>query len=187
MTFHRCVKLNKFSKEKAITFTPPDGEFQLMSYVISNNLATPFKVITFYSKNEGGIEIKIKLKASFPQNFTGQNIILGIPVPIGCEKANLNTGVGKAKLEPNQNLIFWRIKKLQGQREAMMRVYLNTDTELNDNSWRKTPLNLEFQIPMWTSSGISVSFLKVVESSGYKSHKWIRYLSESGEYSFRSK
>jgi AP-2 complex subunit mu-1 len=69
----------------------------------------------------------------------------------------------------------------------MMRAYLMTEDELNDNAWRKTPLSLEFQVPMWTSSGISVSFLKVVESSGYKSHKWIRYLSESGEYSFRSK
>jgi hypothetical protein len=37
-----------------------------MSYVISNNVAVPFKVISFYSKSEGGIEIKIKLKACFP-------------------------------------------------------------------------------------------------------------------------
>lgn len=66
MNFHRCVKLNKFSKEKAITFTPPDGEFQLMSYVISNNIVSPFKVITFYQKNQEGIEIKIKLKSVFP-------------------------------------------------------------------------------------------------------------------------
>lgn len=42
-----------------------------MSYVISNSIATPFKVITFYSKSEGGIEIKVKLKALFPQNYTG--------------------------------------------------------------------------------------------------------------------
>jgi hypothetical protein len=37
-----------------------------MSYVISNSVAVPFKVITFYSKSEGGIEIKVKVKACFP-------------------------------------------------------------------------------------------------------------------------
>lgn len=144
MNFHRCVKLNKFSKEKAITFTPPDGEFQLMSYVITNSIVAPFKLITFYSKNESSVEIKLKLKATFPSNFTAQNIILKLPVPQDCDKANFNTGVGKAKLETNQNLIFWRIKKLQGQREAMIRVYLNSSSELAENSWRKIPLNLEF-------------------------------------------
>lgn len=38
MNFHRCVKLNKFNAERAITFTPPDGEFVLMNYSIISNI-----------------------------------------------------------------------------------------------------------------------------------------------------
>ena len=30
--FHQCVKLGKFNKERAITFIPPDGQFELMTY-----------------------------------------------------------------------------------------------------------------------------------------------------------
>lgn len=71
MNFHWCVKLNKFNAERAITFTPPDGEFILMSYSIINNIQIPFKLITFYSKVENGIEIKLKLRTLFPSSITG--------------------------------------------------------------------------------------------------------------------
>lgn len=30
--FHQCVRLNKFDTERLITFIPPDGDFELMSY-----------------------------------------------------------------------------------------------------------------------------------------------------------
>ena len=33
--FHQCVKLSKFETEHAISFIPPDGEYELMRYVIS--------------------------------------------------------------------------------------------------------------------------------------------------------
>lgn len=70
LKFHRCVKLNKFNKERAITFMPPDGEFILMNYIISANISVPFKIISFFSKNQDTVEIKIKLKASFDKYFT---------------------------------------------------------------------------------------------------------------------
>lgn len=31
--FHQCVKLSKFETEHAISFIPPDGEFELMRLV----------------------------------------------------------------------------------------------------------------------------------------------------------
>jgi AP-2 complex subunit mu-1 len=42
-TFHRCVRLSKFDTERTITFIPPDGEFDLMSYRV-NTPAQPFKL-----------------------------------------------------------------------------------------------------------------------------------------------
>lgn len=158
-----------------------------MNYSITNNIQLPFKLISFYSKIENGLEIKIKLKSLFPQTITGQNVIVQIPVPANSEKPVINSGVGKAKLEPEKSFIVWRIKKFQGQKEALLRVYLNTELDVNESSWRNKPINIEFQIAMWTSSGVTVNFLRVVESSGYKTHKWIRYFTNSGDYSIRTK
>jgi hypothetical protein len=83
--------------------------------------------------------------------------------------------------------VIWRIKKLQGQKEALLRISINSDIDINDPLWRNRPIQIQFEVPMWTSSGVAVNFLKVVESEGYKTHKWIRYLSQSGDYSIRTK
>jgi hypothetical protein len=110
-----------------------------------------------------------------------------IPVPANILKINTSAGLGKAKLVPSQNEVAWRIKKIQGEKEALLRVYLNVQSDWNIVDWKKPPITLKFHIPTWTSSGVTVNFLKVIESSGYKVHKWIRYLTSSGEYSFRYK
>lgn len=33
--FHQCVRLSRFESERTISFIPPDGEFELMSYRLS--------------------------------------------------------------------------------------------------------------------------------------------------------
>ena len=38
LQFHQCVRLHKFSSEKVIEFTPPDGEFELVKYRVSDNV-----------------------------------------------------------------------------------------------------------------------------------------------------
>lgn len=44
INFHQCVKLSKYDQDKAITFTPPDKKFDLLTYRISEYQA-PFKLI----------------------------------------------------------------------------------------------------------------------------------------------
>ena len=36
--FHQCVRLNKFESERNISFIPPDGEFELMSYRLDTHV-----------------------------------------------------------------------------------------------------------------------------------------------------
>lgn len=36
--FHQCVRLNKFESERNITFIPPDGEFELMTYRLDTHV-----------------------------------------------------------------------------------------------------------------------------------------------------
>ena len=183
--FDQCVKLSKFDKERAITFIPPDGEFTLMNYRISDNINIPFKVVCLFQQNENKFEYRIKLSAEFEKTYTAQNVELLIPVPNNLIKKSTNAGVGKAKYDEKKNGIVWRLKKFQGGKTALLRVDLEVSKEWDDNNWSKPPLSLNFQIPMFTSSGVIVAFLKVVEKSGYKAHKWIRYLTKAGEYTTR--
>ena len=49
----------------------------------------------------------------------------------------------------------------------------------------KPPLTVDFQVPMFTSSGLQVRSLKVYERSNYPTVKWVRYVTRSGSYAIR--
>lgn len=44
---------------------------------------------------------------------------------------------------------------------------------------------MDFQVLMFTSSGLTVQYLKVFEKSGYPSVKWVRYYTKAASYQFR--
>ena len=52
-------------------------------------------------------------------------------------------------------------------------------------TWSRPPVSMDFQVLMFTSSGLAVQYLKVFEKSNYKSVKWVRYYTKAGSYQFR--
>lgn len=62
LTFHQCVKLTKFDSERAISFVPPDGEFELMKYRTTENIIQPFKVTPLIKEVGNMLDITIALK-----------------------------------------------------------------------------------------------------------------------------
>jgi len=44
---------------------------------------------------------------------------------------------------------------------------------------------MDFQVLMFTASGLLVRFLKVFEKSNYQSVKWVRYMTKAGSYQIR--
>lgn len=53
-------------------------------------------------------------------------------------------------------------------------------------AWSRPPISVDFQVLMFTASGLMVRFLKVFEKSGYNSVKWVRYLTKAnGTYQIR--
>ncbi|CAD8094722.1 unnamed protein product [Paramecium sonneborni] len=186
MKFHACVGLPKFEKDRIITFIPPDGHFQLMSYRISENINIPFKVNAFYSEiRENKLEIRLKIKSIYDQNIYGTNIIVKIPVPKNSVNVISASSIGKAKHEVEEQSVIWRIKKLQGDVEISLNCEIQLGLTTREEVWSKPPLKIEFQIPMFTASGLRVRFLKVMEKSGYRTNKWIKYLTKGGEYQHR--
>ena len=39
MKFHQCVRLSRFENDRTISFIPPDGEFELMSYRLNTHVS----------------------------------------------------------------------------------------------------------------------------------------------------
>ena len=104
--FHQCVRLGKFDKDRAITFIPPDGVFELMTYRVTENINLPFKIMPIFQEyGSAKIEISLKAKSMFDRNLFATNIVIKIPTPRNTGKCNIFVVSGKAKYEPEQSAI----------------------------------------------------------------------------------
>jgi AP-2 complex subunit mu-1 len=80
--FHRCVGLKQFDKDRTITFIPPDGEFELMKYRITQNIGLPFKVTPHVVQHgRSRVEYKITMRGAFPAHLEAKGVVLRIPTP----------------------------------------------------------------------------------------------------------
>jgi AP-2 complex subunit mu-1 len=186
VTFHRCVKLGQFEQERTINFVPPDGEFELMKYRITDNVNLPFRVIPVITEHgRARVEYEIKIKGNFSSKLFATQVILKIPTPPNVSKATLNPGLGKAKYNASQSCIIWKINKFPGDASYVLRGECKMLVGMEDKIWSKPPITMEFQVPMFTASGLHVRFMKVFERANYETIKWVRYMTKAGTYQIR--
>lgn len=65
--FHQCVRLSRFENDRTISFVPPDGEFELMSY----RLTTTVKPLIWVEAHmerfaHSRVEYMVKVSEGFP-------------------------------------------------------------------------------------------------------------------------
>ncbi|KKA27973.1 hypothetical protein TD95_004414 [Thielaviopsis punctulata] len=184
--FHQCVKLGRFDADRIISFVPPDGEFELMRYRATENVNLPFKVhaiVTEVGKTK--VEYSIGVKANFGPKLFATNVVIKIPTPLNTAKITERTTQGKAKYEPSENVIVWKIGRFAGQSEFVLSAEAQLSAMTTQKAWSRPPLSMNFSLLMFTSSGLLVRYLKVFEKSNYSSVKWVRYMTRAGSYEIR--
>lgn len=63
--FHQCVRLSRFENDRTISFIPPDGEFELMSYRL-NTQVKPLIWVESDVRSHSGSRIEYILKVHMP-------------------------------------------------------------------------------------------------------------------------
>ncbi|CAH7681778.1 AP-2 complex subunit MU-1 [Phakopsora pachyrhizi] len=185
--FHQCVKLGKFDSDRTISFIPPDGEFELMRYRSTTNVQLPFRVHAMVEEiGKTKVDYTINLKSNFDPKLSATDVIIKIPTPLNTTKVDCKVTIGKAKYVPADNLIIWKIQRMQGQTDGTITAEGILSSTTHRKTWSRPPISIDFQVLMYTSSGLLVRFLKVFEKSNYQSVKWVRYLTKaSGTYQVR--
>ena len=184
--FHQCVKLGQFDTDRTISFVPPDGEFELMRYRATENVNLPFKVHAIVREvGTTKVEYSIAIKANYGNKLFATNVVVRIPTPLNTAKITERTSQGKAKYEPENNCIVWKITRFVGGSEFVLSSEAHLTSMTNHKAWSRPPLSLNFSLLMFTSSGLLVRYLKVFEKGGYSSVKWVRYMTRAGSYEIR--
>ena len=80
--FHQCVRLSRFENDRTISFIPPDGEFELMSYRLSQAVKPLIWVEAAVEHHRGSrVEYMVKCRAQFKRRSTANNVEIYVPVP----------------------------------------------------------------------------------------------------------
>ncbi|KAI3318792.1 Mu homology domain-containing protein [Xylariaceae sp. AK1471] len=205
--FHQCVRLSRFENDRTISFIPPDGEFELMSYRLNTQVKPLVWVECVVESHSGSrIEYMLKARAQFKRRSTANNVEIIVPVPDDADSPRFRTNIGSVHYAPEQSAIVWKIKQFGGGKEFLMRAELGLPSVRGDDEHgggmtggfggsmggissgkgAKRPIQVKFEIPYFTTSGIQVRYLKITEPKlQYPSLPWVRYITQSGDIAVR--
>jgi len=186
--FHQCVRLSNFERDRTISFIPPDGEFELMSYRQNTDVRPLIWVELSTHRFKGSrVEYQVKAKSNFKRRSTANGVEIEIPVPPDADSPMFKTDIGKVEYLPDKDVFIWKIKQFPGQKEFLMRAHFGLPSiDAEEPIRNKAPISVRFEIPYFTVSGIQVRYLKIVEKSGYQALPWVRYITQHGDYQIRT-
>jgi len=187
--FHECVKLEEFESQRILSFFPPDGEFVVMGYRITNEFRTPFRIFPFFELSSPyKVDLVIKVRADLPEHNYGGNVIVEIPMPKQTNGAVCDMGIGvmgqSNEYDEKERKVIWRIKKFPGGAEYTLRIKV-TLKSAHTAAVRKEigPISMQFEVPMYNPSGLQVRYLRILEGSkSYNPFRWVRYVTRSSSY-----
>jgi len=188
--FHQCVSLAKFEADRVISFVPPDGDFDLLSYRLTTSNIKPLFWIEAIVENHAHsrIEYLIKVKSQFKVRSVANDVQIKIPVPANADSPKFRQSIGNVVYAPDEDAILWTIKQFTGGKEYLMRAHfgLPSVTE-DDEAHTRPPITISFEIPYFTVSGIQVRYLKILErTERYTALPWVRYITRAGDYQVRT-
>lgn len=173
---HACVNHTRFHEEGKVQFVPPEGEFDLLRYHVSQEVAVPFKI---YNSEHGG-ELVVKVKCTLEPKRHLTNLAVNIPLPptSTSNSFKLKSSSGKAKFIGERMAIEWKVARLTGQNEATLRI--SSEHHRQGPISGNGPIMVKFLINMYACSALHVQSLQVIEDAKYNTLKWVRYFTESG-------
>ncbi|GMY06975.1 AP-4 complex subunit mu isoform X1 [Fagus crenata] len=193
--FHESVRLDSFEMDKTLSLVPPDGEFTVMNYRLTQEFKPPFRVNTLIEE-VGALkvntilkaEVIIKVRAEFSSSITANTIMVQMPLPKYTARASFELEPGAIGQttdfkEANRRLE-WSLKKIVGGSEHTLRAKLIFSQGSHGNITKESgPVSMTFTIPMYNASRLQVKYLQIAKKSGtYNPFRWVRYVTQANSY-----
>jgi len=183
VSFHPCVRYNRFEQQKVVSFVPPDGQFKLMNYRVKGQLQLPIYVKPQLSwTNTGGrIIVMVGIKNSGGKPV--EDVIVTIPFQKSISSANLTANFGTVHYDDITKICKWSIGKIPNNKTPQIEgtITLPPGSTAPDSN---PTISAEFKIVMQAVSGLKVDSL-AVHNERYKPYKGVRSLTKAGKFIVR--
>jgi len=188
VNFSELCQLGDFSTLKMIHISPPEGEFNVMSYRIIGPYNMPFRVTPVIEKaSKFKLEVLIRVKACFLPENNATRVLVKIPVPkqtssvfLDFEKPKLH----QSEYSSSGKFLVWEIAKIIGGEELWSRIHISLgEAIVGEPNKHVGPISMSFEVPSSNTSDLRIKYLKVKErSKTYDPQSWIRYITTSGSF-----
>ncbi|KAH0791436.1 Adaptor complexes medium subunit family protein [Histomonas meleagridis] len=185
VTFHRCAQVES-NEAKVIPFVPPDGPFTLMKYKINNpQTNVPLWVTPRFVWGKGVVtfEIIVKVDGSIQKNLEKVEIRFGLPE--GVLSPALSVPVGRAVFEGSTREVIWVIGQMNSQNPPLIFKGSASLEQGFEPRGRLPVIRASFVTIGFVASGFKIDRLEI-ENVNYKSFKGVKYVTEAGDYEFRT-
>jgi len=205
VSFHPCVRYNRFEQNKVLSFVPPDGNYKLMSYRVKGQLQLPLYVKPQISLNSasGSGRVNIMVGSKLPANAKNviEELVVIIPFPKNLTTTNFTTNVGSIQIDDITKTCRWIIGKLPKEKTPMLEGSVSlsavspSSSSTSSSSGSNIPaiassdaspiVQVEFKITQYSASGLKVDSL-ALHNENYKPYKGVRSITKAGKFHVRS-
>lgn len=185
VSFHPCIRIARFERDRVLSFVPPDGSFKLLNYRVNTgtNAQLPIAVrpVISFMNSSGKIEVTVRSMATGGKPLEG--IMIHIPLPPAVLTANISVNYGQYEFDMTTKLIKWNLNRM-----AQNKIPILTGSIVlqSASSIEGQPILLaDFKINMYAASGLKVDSL-LVTGENYKPYKGVRAITKAGRFQIRS-
>ncbi|XP_028100933.1 AP-4 complex subunit mu-like isoform X4 [Camellia sinensis] len=187
--FHESVNLGSFEMDRTLTLVPPDGEFPVMNYRMTQEFKPPFRINVLIEK-AGPLkaEVILKIHAEFASTITANTIQVQMPLPMYTSRVSFELepeAFGQTTdFKESNKKIEWSLKKIVGGSEHTLRAKLTFSPESHGNITKEAgPVSMTFTIPMYNTSRLQVKYLQIAKKSKTcNPYRWVRYVTQANSY-----
>ena len=198
-SFHPCVRYNRFERDSAVSFVPPDGQFELMRYRVSTQRPV---VAPLYCQSQmiidqngpgdhGKFTVSVGVKhgssliaTSKAKTVAMEEVALSVPFPKQVKTANLDVNIGIVTYDEATKVATWVIGKLSsatGKAPMLTGKIVLQGAKLEESP----PIELNWKVPTASISGIAMASLQL-SNEKYRPYKGVRTITRSGRFHIRS-
>ncbi|KAL7085487.1 hypothetical protein ACP275_14G283300 [Erythranthe tilingii] len=115
--FHESVHMDRFDVDRTLSLVPPDEEFAVMNYRITQEFKPPFIINTLFEE-AGSLEAEVilKIRAEFPSIITANTVLVQMPLPACTTRVNFDLEGGtveqNADFNESQGRLEWSLEKV---------------------------------------------------------------------------
>jgi len=183
VSFHPCVRFNRWEHGRVISFIPPDGSFKLMNYRVKGNLQLPLYAKPTFRWTETSGHLHLMCGQKNTMEKTVDAVVVTIPFSKVVLSTSFTTNTGHIQFDEVSKICRWIIGRLPKEKTPILEGNISLNTGAPKPEMNPV-LSVDFSMTQFAASGIKVDSLACTEK--YKPYKGVRCVTKAGKIQIRS-